>query len=1684
MIAGKEQCQLDGSFKECVPVGGVDAPVVEDLSPSLQPISPALSPAASPTVVPFRVTIDGQPCVFPFTYRQQSYNDCLIVAGREQCQINGSFEECAPLGGGLATTTSEVPPTQSQPVSPSPSPSPPAASSSPVQRVTVDGEPCVFPFTYRQQSYNDCLIVAGKEQCQINGSFKECAQQGDGTTPATPAPVLSPPLQESSPISSPTLTPTSSVSPSPLQQESTQPASVQRVTVDGEPCNFPFTYRQQRYYDCLVVAGIQQCQINGQFKECAPVEGGPTLGSLQAPSLTPATSPSSSPTPNTPTTLSRVTVDGEPCVFPFTFGENTYNDCTNAGGREVCLIGSDFKQCAPAAAGPTGESTVAVGRTTVGGDDCQLPYIYRGQTFYDCTNIAGKDQCLIDGKWQECTPLDSTVTQASSPTQEGTPLVRTTIIGQICTFPNIFQGNVYNDCFMVGQQESCEVNGILYECVPLEQPSEVSAPASPGSPTPPALSSSSASPVPSAGRTTVDGTSCELPFIYRGQTFYDCTTIAGKEQCRLNDQWQECAPLDTQAASNTTASPVERLTTLGQLCTFPNVYQGEVYNDCFMVGSQESCEVNGILYGCVPVDAQPISQSVPSTELNPQSPTLPAIVSPVPSPTSGRVTLDGDSCISPFTIGSQTYTDCAPSGDGEICLVGDFNFKQCAPIAPASPEVSEEFVNRTTIDGVPCEIPYTYRGIVFYDCTTIAGRDQCRLNNQWQDCAPLDISEVSMSSPQTNSPVERMTILGQLCTFPNVYQGKMYNDCFMVGQQKSCEVNGILYECIPMDSPAVVPNDTSASAEVDNLITQETGGVTRVTVSGANCELPYVYRGQTFFDCTIIAGKEQCRLNNQWQDCAPLNSSSTTTSSSSSSSPVVRTTSIGQLCTFPNVYQGQVYDDCFMVNSQESCEVNGILYQCVPEESLVSVSVPSASPSNLNTSSGISLRVTITGQPCDYTFDVGIRTYTDECATSGGREVCRSGGELLECQPLAVDSPITPSPEVVAPSPQLPAGDVFTVDGQKCIFPFNYRGQDYYNCFVVGGQNSCRINNQWYECSSTAVASDGNTVRTTVDGQQCQIPFTFDGEIFNDCRSIQGVEYCYLNEQWEVCAPATPSAAPVQSAATRITVDGQQCVLPFTFQGDTYIDCLSVQGTDYCLIDNLWEECAPLGAGIPVDGRFTIDGRQCQLPFTFQNTTYEDCTTIQGKQYCYLDDLWEECQSVVAEVGQSATERVSITGAPCMFPNYYRGNVYNDCFVVEEQEVCEINGIINVCRPLNSPLDSVSSPSPSPTSRQLGSIISPPPAVRVTTLDQKCDDSYEYEGTTHSGCIYISGSEYCKVQDVLFQCKPLEAGTTSISSSPSGDLSLISTSSSDRDISEVLPGNADDSLCSFPFYYQGNKYEACQDLNNDGIEDCVLNNKQVVECQTGQPSPIQRISPPTGNISTVTASRFAVDGSECVFPFNYRGRKYDNCTLINSVDSCIIGEIPKECLPPGEQFVLKSSGTEQPQCNFPFTYQNKTYNECTKDYDGQLKCLVQEIWYPCRTDDAATDNGNGSSQLSGGEIAAIVVSIVIVLALVVVGVIGYVTYKRGGLFGFGQSGDDNPPLSTSHNGPSDGEIDGEEPVVIYKPPEVVQPLPPKSPLAPVHKQNGVKDNGKSQDLEAQSEQSPQPQVPETPKLFL
>eukprot|EP01025_Chloroclados_australasicus_P036220 TRINITY_DN36856_c0_g2_i1.p1 TRINITY_DN36856_c0_g2~~TRINITY_DN36856_c0_g2_i1.p1 ORF type:complete len:652 (-),score=46.81 TRINITY_DN36856_c0_g2_i1:233-2188(-) len=224
-----------------------------------------------------------------------------------------------------------------------------------VNRTTVDGYPCILPFTFRGHVWDDCFIVEGKPMCIAEKvGLQECV---------------------------PEVGKDSELEANETEYDTESNLINLRMTMTGEACEFPFEFGGELYDDCVDIVGSKMCIANGMLQECKPL----------------------------PNYNHRTTIDGNACIFPFTVLGTQHYDCAFINGIEACMVDNGLAECAPL------NSTISLKsaktRMTTDGRECKFPYQFMDSEYYDCNEFLGEEWCLIDMTWAKCIPMSNGLDQ-------------------------------------------------------------------------------------------------------------------------------------------------------------------------------------------------------------------------------------------------------------------------------------------------------------------------------------------------------------------------------------------------------------------------------------------------------------------------------------------------------------------------------------------------------------------------------------------------------------------------------------------------------------------------------------------------------------------------------------------------------------------------------------------------------------------------------------------------------------------------------------------------------------------------------------------------------------------------------------------------------------------------------------------------------------------------------------------------------------------------------------------------------------------------------------------------------------------------------------------------------------------------------------------------------------------------
>eukprot|EP01024_Parvocaulis_polyphysoides_P019423 TRINITY_DN1880_c0_g1_i2.p1 TRINITY_DN1880_c0_g1~~TRINITY_DN1880_c0_g1_i2.p1 ORF type:complete len:446 (-),score=50.36 TRINITY_DN1880_c0_g1_i2:340-1677(-) len=200
--------------------------------------NPALNtPQKKPkTVYPYRQTVFGSQCSFPFSHGGQVYTNCLVGGdGEEYCKLDGVLYLCQPR------PEHEEEEQQRKKQEPRKPPRPTSVE----VRFTVSGKRCRLPLLVKNEYMTDCLFISSTQEiCQAAGKWELCQ----------------PKVQSSSPKTNTT--------------ETKFTPSVTRTTKTGQICEFPVFFDGINHMDCVRMPDQREwCQVDGKWYECVAAIG-------------------------------------------------------------------------------------------------------------------------------------------------------------------------------------------------------------------------------------------------------------------------------------------------------------------------------------------------------------------------------------------------------------------------------------------------------------------------------------------------------------------------------------------------------------------------------------------------------------------------------------------------------------------------------------------------------------------------------------------------------------------------------------------------------------------------------------------------------------------------------------------------------------------------------------------------------------------------------------------------------------------------------------------------------------------------------------------------------------------------------------------------------------------------------------------------------------------------------------------------------------------------------------------------------------------------------------------------------------------------------------------------------------------------------------------------------------------
>ncbi|KAL7641971.1 UNVERIFIED_CONTAM: hypothetical protein RMT77_007845 [Armadillidium vulgare] len=274
-----------------------------------------------------------------------------------------------------------------------------------------------------------------------------------------------------------------------------------------------------------------------------------------------------------------------------------------------------------------------------------------------------------------------------------------------------------------------------------------------------------------------------------------------------------------------------------------------------------------------------------------------------------------------------------------------------------------------------------------------------------------------------------------------------------------------------------------------------------------------------------------------------------------------------------------------------------------------------------------------------------------------------------------------------------------TITGVDCKFPYRYRGEWYYGCTSSGyhrpwcatSTNAQNLITSWGVC----VADLGmKKVVVTYKGEVCVFPFKHRGKEYTSCtRKDRGRPWCATKLDnygqaisWGYCNFGWGSKVVI------LTVRGEQCELPFVWQGKTYKNCVKDDKRPWCVTATSNGLATKHGYCMTDWGvnqvRMTTGGNICIFPFKYKDTTYDSCFVENNGKYPHqkvcavkLDKenntiRLEQCiqyfdegdlsaqpslSKLFPRLGRQITEITTLRKLRCVLPFWHRNHQYTEC---------------------------------------------------------------------------------------------------------------------------------------------------------------------------------------------------------------------------------------------------------------------------------------------------------------------------------------------------------------------------------------------------------------------------------------
>ncbi|CAH1257232.1 ELSPBP1 [Branchiostoma lanceolatum] len=985
-----------------------------------------------------------------------------------------------------------------------------------------------------------------------------------------------------------------------------------------------------------------------------------------------------------------------------------------------------------------------------------------------------------------------------------------------------------------------------------------------------------------------EDTECAFPFVYKGNIYYSCTTEdyivpwCARDRLYHPDRWVLCASKTTDTEHDTAEK-----TLLDERCQSQFWYKDELYTGCT---DQDS------LY---PWCAWDVTYQ------------------------KGRWSV----CDAKADKDTDGSGDLSGSGSGDEEEEG----------SALSPKNEDE--DAWLWDDTSCHIPFVYKGKTYSRCTT---KDSlvpwCSVDpvfqpglGRWAFCT----EEQSRPQPprDEDTPPKSTDTDGQ-CVFPFYYNGMRYTGCAMADALTPWCAWDQVYR-------------KNRWSYCEKALPEPSG----VEGRPYDCVFPFHFGGHWKYDCIVSeSGRPWCPWDQFYRtgrySFCDVDKKNEKPPSEGSGEPEMSGSGEEVACTFPFYYNDVLYKRCALVDS--------LLPWCAWDEtfqegrwSVCDFTHDQANSSEDDTS-GSGSGEDMENILCTFPFLYKHKEY-NECTMDDSLipwcawDKIYDEGRWSHCNKEQSSAPH---------KPERP---------DKCVFPFNYEGQWHYDCavssidmawcawdkvYVHGRFSFCDLNKGEGSAEGSGNSEPGELEETSGSGAAipCTFPFKYEGIWYEGCSPADSVlPWCawdaeFQPERWSVCDGTNKKtddgsnkgsgeidedqSDPWLSGAEDAWLwDETSCVFPFMYKGVLYRKCTTHDSSHpWCSVDAIyqqgwgrWAYCSK-----PNDNANSTKPTQmpepylrdprCIFPFYYNKKWHSECAMEDSLipwcawDYVLQPDRWSYCETTERPAEgsghvESSGEEMSGSGDEtlCVFPFRYHGIWHSDCTLVDSivpwcawdhdykegrYTICKEGRKTSNAHPTEASGDSETSGSGD---------------------EEKCSFQFMYSGVLYTGCTNVDSIVPWCAWDQRYQ---------------EGRYSICD------ELAEVyLPDTKDEKACVFPFRYDGDVYDSCTTKDSVTMPWCAWDG----EYQLGHWSYCKGTVKPTSSPPPAVPA-------ECVFPFYYRGQRYNECTAVGfALPWCAWDHTYTE----GRWSVCKEKPSEeQPRpsdenCAFPFVYRGLAFTQCT-----------------------------------------------------------------------------------------------------------------------------------------------------------